>query len=702
MKATEAQLLKFIDKSPQFIIPIYQRPYSWTNRECLQLWEDILRTGRNDAIESHFAGSIVYIEKGLYQVSNQSSLLVIDGQQRLTTVMLILEALARQVKDGEPENGFSAKKLRNYYLLNSLEEGEGRFKLLLTQTDKQTLLALVQQHPPPEDKSIRITENFAFFEKKIQRLEASEIKQLCRGLSKLTVVDIALSRDHDNPQLIFESMNSTGRELTQADLIRNYILMGLESKEQEYLYKTHWRPMEIAFGQEAYGTHFDKFVRHYLTYKTGEIPNIRSVYDAFKQYAHSPEVKATGVDSLVAEIHKHADHYCAMAMGKEQDPSLSQAFRDLQELKVDVTFPFLLELYSDYEQGLLPKLDFVEAVRLIEAYIFRRAVCAIPTPSHSKTFATFGREVQKDRYLQSIQAILLKLPSYRRFPTDIEFKRELSERDLYNFPRRSYWLRRLENFGRKERVPVDDYTIEHIMPQNKNLSTSWREVLGSDWQNVQEKWLHTIGNLSLTGYNSEYSDHSFAKKRDMKGGFRESPLWLNEGLSALDYWNEDTIRQRAERLVARAVRVWEPPDLPSDILATFNTKKDLPHAYTFDDHRHLTSDSPMRPLFDAFRREVLALDPGTYEVILKTYVAYKAETNFVDVQVFKGYLRLILNLRFHELHDPRGWARDVTNVGHFGNGDAGIDLETFSQLPYVMGLVRQAFEIQMGNDMMET
>ena len=364
-------------------------------------------------------------------------------------------------------------------------------------------------------------------------------------------------------------MNSTGRELSQADLIRNYILMGLEPEHQTRLYEEHWRPMEIAFGQEAYGPHFDGFMRHYLTFKTGEIPNLRAVYEAFKKHARSPEVAGAGVDALVAGIRTYAGYYCAMALDKEQDNHLAPVFRDLRELKVDVAYPFLLELYDDYAQGVLQRNEFVQSVRLIESYVFRRSVCAIPTNSLNKTFATFRRRLEKDRYIRSIQAHLLTLRSHRRFPDDEEFKRKLSVRDLYNFPRRSYWLRRLENHDRRERVLLNEYTIEHIMPQNKNLSTAWQDALGPEWQGVQERWLHTLGNLTLTRYNAEFSDHAFIRKRDMQGGFRESPVRLNQGLGTLDTWNEDTIRQRAEILAAKAVQVWAPPVLPPEILATF-------------------------------------------------------------------------------------------------------------------------------------
>jgi uncharacterized protein with ParB-like and HNH nuclease domain/predicted transport protein len=696
MKATEAKLLDFLKKSPQFVIPIYQRTYSWTERECRQLWDDILRTGTNDNIAAHFVGSIVYIEKGLYQVSSQSPLLVIDGQQRLTTVMLILEALARRLGEQEPVDGFSAKKLRSYYLLNTLEEGERGFKLLLTQTDKHSLLALVQQKPQPADPSLRITENFALFEEQVNAL-GSDVASLCKGLAKLVIVDIALSRDQDNPQLIFESMNSTGRELSQADLIRNFILMGLEPAHQTQLYEDHWRPMEVAFGQEAYGSHFDGFMRHYLTVKTGEIPNVKAVYEAFKAHARSPAVGAAGVDALVADIHAFASYYCAMALDGESDKVLAIALRDLRELKVDVAFPFLLELYHDYAHGILESDAFARAIRLVEAFVFRRAICAIPTNSLNKTFATFGRALRKDRYLESIQAHLLTLPSYRRFPNDEEFKRELSTRDLYNFPRRSYWLRRIENHGRKERVPVDEYTIEHILPQNETLSAKWREALGPHWQRVQETWLHTLGNLTLTGYNAEYSDRPFAEKRDMPGGFKDSPLRLNEGLGTLDTWDEAAIQARAQRLAKQAVRVWAAPMLPADVLEAYHPKAERRTGYDLGDHVHLREDSPMRPLFDAFRKEVLALDPCVNEEILKLYVAYKAETNFVDVVPQKGRLRLSLNLKIHELHDPRDLARDVTNLGRWGNGDVEVGLSGADDLPYVLGLVRQAFERQMGN-----
>ena len=696
MKATEAKLLSFLQKSPQFVIPIYQRTYSWTDKQSRQLWDDILRAGSSDAIAVHFIGSIVYVEQGLSQVTHQAPLLVIDGQQRLTTVALLIEALARALGDGEPIDGFSAVKLRHYYLSNPLESGDRYYKLLLSQTDNASLKAVIKNTEQPKDPSLRVTQNFALFTELLAE-QKGDFTPVCRGLAKLVVVDIALSRDHDNPQLIFESMNSTGKELSQADLIRNFILMGLEPILQTRLYEDYWRPMEQDFGQEAYGTQFDSFMRHYLTVRTGDIPREREVYEAFKDYSRTTPVRGAGIEALVKDIRAFAGYFCGMALGSEQDAMLNHAFHDLRELKVDVAYPFLLELYDDYVNHTLSAADFAASVRLVEAYVFRRAICAIPTNSMNKTFATFGKALNKDRYLESIQAHFLTLPSYRRFPGDDEFRRDLHTRDLYNFRSRSYWLRRLENHGRRERVPVDEYTIEHILPQNPDPAAAWKQALGAEWQRVQQQWLHTLGNLTLTGYNAEYSDRPFAEKRDIAGGFKQSPLKLNVGLGQLDVWNETAIQERAGQLADQALAVWAAPKLDAATLAVYQPAKvPATSGYTIDDHPQLLTPN-LREVFESFRKEVLALDPCVSEAFMKLYVAYKAETNFVDVVPQAQRLRLSINMTFAEISDPKGLCKDVSNKGRWGNGDVEVALKSLDELPYIMGLVRQSYERQMGD-----
>ena len=416
---------------------------------------------------------------------------------------------------------------------------------------------------------------------------------------------------------------------------------------------------------------------------------------AFKLYAKSRE--DASIDSLLAELHKFANYYCAMALGNESERRLSAAFRDLRELKVDVAFPLLLEIYDDYSRCKLSLADFIEAVRYIESYVFRRLVCSIPTNSHNKTFATFARSLDKSRYLESMLVYFQTLRSYRRFPNDEEFSREIKVRNLYN-NRTSYWLRRLENDDRKEPVPVDEYTVEHILPQNEKLSHAWRQALGEGWRSVHETWLHTLGNLTLTGYNTEYKDRPFVQKRDMKGGFRESPLRLNEGLGELEKWDEEMICARANRLANKALEVWKAPSLGSDILATYVSDTERrTKIYTIEDHPYLYEGSKSYLLFEKLRREVLAIDPCVSEEFLKLYIAYKAETNFVDVIPQATRLKLSLNMKFHDIHDPEGLAEDVTDLGKWGNGDIYLTFANLDELPYVMGLVRQAFENQMVN-----
>ncbi|UMM63247.1 DUF262 and DUF1524 domain-containing protein [Aristophania vespae] len=688
MKARETNLLNLLKNTPQFIIPIYQRTYSWTEKQCEQLWNDIIDAGSDEKILSHFIGSIVYIESDLQQISSQSSYLIIDGQQRLTTCVLLLEALSRHLNNNEPLDGFSSKKIRNYYLLNPLEDNDMAFKLILTQLDKETLLTLLEQKPLPKDCSINIVNNFSFFDKKIKSLDGN-LKAVCKGLSKLVIVDVALDRRQDNPQLIFESMNSTGKALSQADLIRNYILMDLDQKKQKYSYEQYWHPMETAFGQENYNNYFDSFMRHYLTMKTGKIPKIDDVYEEFKIYARKKKFASVTNELLLEDIKLFSDYYCAMALGREENKDLSLSFRNLRELKVDVVYPFLLELYDDYKSKILSYEDFLESLRLIESYLFRRSVCGLAANFLNKAFASFGKSLKKHKYLESIKAHLLQLTSQQRFPTDAEFKECFSTRDLYKFRNKNYWLRRLENFGRKECIFDEEYTIEHIMPQNKNLSIQWQKDLGPDWQVIQELWLHNAGNLTLTAYNSEFSDRPFLEKREMEGGFRHSPLWLNQGLGQVEVWNENEIKKRGKRLAERAATLWPYPFLKEDILKTYQKKN---AAYSLDNFNSLTEGSFTRSLFDQLRKEILLIDPRVKEKICKIYIAYKAKTNFVDIEADSKKLRLCLNMKFEDLIDPKNMARDVTHIGHHGNGDVEILYNSPSELDDVMRLIRQSFE----------
>ena len=562
MDVKAKSILQFLNESPQFTIPIFQRIYSWDTGHCEQLWEDIMDVGGNDGDRVHLVGSVIYILEGGY---SQSPLSVIDGQQRLTTVLLILEALARklsQLSDAtNPIDGVSERTIKDRYLLSTKDK---KCKLILTQTDKATLAALLERVPLPTECSNRVLDNFNFFVRCLDE-SSKDLNLIWQGLGKLMIIEVGLKRELNDPQRIFESMNHKGKELSQADLIRNFVLMDLVPERQTRLHEGYWRPMEVEFGEEL-TSRFDRFMRDYLTIKNeGVIPNIGDVYEEFKTYRRKT-AKKMNVDTLVQGVRKFAGYYCAIALeGKESDPVLAPAFTDFRELKAKVAYPLLLRLYNDYknEERLLDSYDFAQIVQLIVSYIFRRAVCKIPTNTLNKTFATFGKEIDNNRYLESVKDYFLSLESNRRFPNDEEFRDALKDRDLYHFQpqNRKYWLLRLENHDRLERISPDEYSIEHIMPQDENLHIEWRNALGNNWKEAHQTWLHRLGNLTLTPtrYNSKYGNHPFAKKRDMEWGYHASPLRLNEGLRQAKKWDVEEIQRRGEYLANLATEVWKAP-----------------------------------------------------------------------------------------------------------------------------------------------
>jgi predicted transport protein len=297
-----------------------------------------------------------------------------------------------------------------------------------------------------------------------------------------------------------------------------------------------------------------------------------------------------------------------------------------------------------------------------------------------------------DNYLESFKAALLLKDSYRRLPKDEEFKDQLLIKDVYNFRNRNYLLRKLENYDRKEFVNIESYTIEHIMPQNENLSYEWKQELGENWKEVHDKYLHTIGNLTLTGYNSELSDRPFKEKRDMKGGFKDSPIRLNNYLAKLDNWNEQEIIKRAKALSDLTVKIWSYPTLDEETLKKYS-KEEPENIYTIDDYAYVGEGEPMRQLFEELRKRILNLDSSVREEVLKLYIAYKTVTNFVDIVPQKSKLKLSLNMQFDEINDPKGICKDVTDKGKwYGNGDVEVNVSKFEELDYVMFLIKQAFD----------
>lgn len=688
MKASAKNLLSIVKEPKQFIIPIYQRTYSWQFKQCTLLLKDIKAASSSE--QGHFIGSIVYFQPDIQTIAEINKYLVIDGQQRLTTITLLIAAMVKFIEEN-PECSIetTAKKLKNYYLFNAEEENDLYFKLLLTRRDKETLTNLLTNKPLPTKHSHRIIENYDFF---FKQLNENNINKVYKGLQKLIVVDVALERDKDNPQLIFESLNSTGLNLSQADLIRNYILMGQESTFQKHLYETYWFPMEQSFGENI--TSLPLFMRDYLTMKLNSIPKISDVYDTFKEYFNSNKDEI-GTENIVKNLYDYSQYYVSMALQKESNSDIKSIFKSISKLRMDTSYPFLLAVYGDYDKDLLTTDEFIEILHLTKNYVFRRAICGIPTNSLNKTFATFYKNVNRDKYAESVKAAYILMDGYRRYPDDPEFVREIQLKDVYNFRSRNYLLESLENFKRKELVNAENYTIEHIIPQNQKTSLEWQTELGEDWKHVKEKYLHTLGNLSLTAYNSELSDRPFANKKTIEGGFNHSPLFLNQSVRVAEVWNEEAINNRSKELSQRSLKVWPAPYLDDDILDIYrapeNTRDTI--EYSIDIYEHLQNE--MLELYRLFEKRVLNIDSTAKVEFKKLYIAFKAQTNFVDVVPQKSKLRLSLNMDFENIKDPKNLCRDITGLGRWGNGNVEVNLRNQSKLDDVIELVVQAFDEQV-------
>ncbi len=385
-------------------------------------------------------------------------------------------------------------------------------------------------------------------------------------------------------------------------------------------------------------------------------------------------------------MQKYCGYFCQIAFKKEADKDLNKALSFLVDLEMDVVYPLLIELYSDYKDGVLSKQDFIPIIALTESYICRRAVCGIGSNSLNKVFPSFTKHIQKDEYFKSLKAHFGYLTEKQRFPNNDEFKKLFITIDFYNFQKKEYFFERLENFDTKEPVDTQKCNTEHIMPQT--LTLEWQRDLGENFQAIHEKYLHTIGNLTLTGYNSEYSNKSFQEKRDMEKGFKQSPLKLNQSLKDLESFGEKEIEKRANDLVDWALKIWTYPKLDAETLEKYKSKYDL-SSYKF------SSDS--RELFDILRKEIKALDERIAEKFNQEYISYMFDKNFVDIVVQTKDLKLYLNMKFHELQDEKNLAKDRTNKkNHNGNGDVEVKLETKENIPYCLGLIKQALEKQMG------
>ncbi len=561
MKGSETRMTAFMEGADKrYIIPVYQRKYDWKQENCRQLYEDlkkVIQTGRS----SHFFGSIV---SSVIPNGSKIEYHIIDGQQRLTTVSLLLLAICNLIAAGKLTSREERldEQISHRFLIAPWASPEDRIKLRPVKSDRE---ALAKLFGPEEDydRASNLTLNYLFFRDVLLKEEIS-VDELYAAIGKLEIISITLEPD-DNAQLIFESLNSTGLALTEGDKIRNYILMGLPPREQNQCYTDYWEKIEACTKGDV-----SAFVRDYLSIKQQMTPNVSIVYHAFKGYAEEAQLP---IQTLLEDLLKYARLFeklqtCKSGLG---DRKLDDCLYRMARLEITVTRPFLMEVLRLNQDGKLSAEAVRNIFEITENYLFRRNVCEVPTNALNKVFLTLNKEILRydntaDNYVDKFIYALRSKRESGRFPDDREFSDALAAKQVYLMrgKYKAYLFERFENYGTVETKDVyahldnNDYSIEHIMPQH--LTPAWTEELGANAVEIHETWLHRLANLTLTGYNPSLSNKSFREKRDAaQGGYRSSGLRMNQKIALKDTWGLPELEERNREMVAQALRIWRCP-----------------------------------------------------------------------------------------------------------------------------------------------
>ncbi|MGI9229623.1 MAG: DUF262 domain-containing protein [Gammaproteobacteria bacterium] len=571
MRANENNLERFLSlNNTQFVIPVYQRNYDWADTQCKQLLDDILTAGENEEIEAHFIGSVVYIYDGPTRLASSTvrEYSIIDGQQRLTTITLIYIALYNLLKKMGDRSQF--EKIHETYLTNKFASNEGKLKLRPTESDDRAIKHLLSKGSSEDynDELSRVIRNYNYFRNNITE---SNLNLVNRGLEKLMFVEVSLERDRDDAQRIFESLNSTGLDLSQADLIRNFILMDLPQKEQIKIYDHFWEKIEQqAKKLDTNQSKVSDFIRDYLTLKQKKIPNKNKVYIEFRSlYSKlTSKERESRLEELVTLVIPYRKF---LNPSEEKDNDIRRELKHIEQLEINVCFPFLMQVFSDYQESIINKSDLINVLKLIQSFVWRRFVVDLPTNALNRIFMSLYEDVDKHKYVSSIEQSLVKRKGKHGFPTDYDIKSILPGKNFYHIKQknRTYFLHCLENHENNEPVQIEgneDITIEHIFPQSPDKA--WEEDLEDEdtYMKFKEIYLHTIGNLTLSGNNGSLGNRRFADKKSMnedgkEQGYEFSRLWLNRYLQSIDRWDKKAYQARTEQLKERALQIWPYPDV---------------------------------------------------------------------------------------------------------------------------------------------
>lgn len=667
MKAWEIRLDKLMTISnQQFIAPIFQRKYSWKDEQCTRLWEDIINISEVNNPEAwHYIWSLVCHQPSIALPWKVNEQMIIDWQQRLTTMSLIVLAIARWYKQLWDEN--THKVLMENYIINQNQSDNWayKYKLIPTYEDRETYFAIVDW---TEDKlqnpSKQLLNNFRLFCDYLN-WDKELLEKAYLWINRLDLVYVVLSQ-WDNPQMIFESMNSTGLNLSQWDLLRNYLLLWMSQSEQERLYKTYWKPMEQSFGQEWYANNFDEYLRDYITIYEKNWPRIWEEYEEYKEFFWEWEKTK---EDLLKDLEKYSKYYVRIALWKDPDKELNKLWNELKIQRIWVSLPFLMRVYCDYEgvNGIwkLSKEDFIEIINTVLSYVYRRYIVWIPTNSLNKTFAILYNSVKESDYKNSVLATLILLDSYKEFPNDEEFKKSFSKKDMYNTRLKNYTLEKLENDNHLNNIIIDwsDISIEHILPETDVLKPHWQAVLWENWKELQKDNVHRIWNLTITKwvYNSKMSDLPFLEKLAVEWGIRDSHYRLSNDIVNRQKWDVEDINERSLILAEQACKIWKYPNLTEQEIEPYkNLTISKKETIIYENMDHLPKmDNKIQTIFNEYQNFILSLD-WVVEDIKKQYVSYKIDwENFVEIVPHKSLFKVMIDIPYKEIQNPADFIEDV-------------------------------------------
>ena len=556
MKASEKKIKDLFSEAKTFFaIPVDQRDYNWQEKHCKQLLEDILNVGKDEKLGSHFIGSIVYIHEGVYGIG-EKEFYVIDGQQRMITITLLYIALYHKLKLEEKEY---ADEIYELYLVNKFSKRDIKLKLLPPEENLNILNKILEEKFKELEKyqDRNIVKNYSYFKEIISHYSRDGIENLLVGLDKIIYVDIALENGKDDPQKIFESLNSTGLDLSQADLIRNYILMDLDREKQNRIYKEFWIPIEcnckISTGSEV-KPYVSDFIRDYLTLKNGKIPSKPKIFEEFKKFYSS------NFDEKLKEIKSFSEEYQRILKPEvEQDKELKEELRNLKILDQTIINTFLIGILRDHTESKITKEELLNILKLLQSYLWRRFITEKPSNSLNKIFQGMYQKISKDKnYYNILEENLLN----QDFPTNEELKESLKTKNMYKDKEKlRYVFKKIENYKHNETIDFsnDKITIEHIFPQKPDKH--WKELYSDDELSEMKIFKDTISNLTLTGSNSNLGNKVFQEKRDdIEHGYKNSKLYLNKYLGELGEWNLSSMEERFENLFENIIQIWKRPD----------------------------------------------------------------------------------------------------------------------------------------------